>query len=100
MDGFSAASRSFTSRIPYAHGARQSFHKPRTGLGAAGHWVHVAASLAPLAISELVEDAAKRRRSIAFISVGSALAYETLWTLRERERREQEQGYDRSSQVR
>lgn len=98
MDGFSAASRSFTSRIPYAHNARQSFHKPRSALGAAGHWVHLTASLAPLAISELVEDAAKRRKSMVLLSLGSALAYETLWTLKERERREEAQ--NRPSQAR
>ena len=69
----------------------QAFHKPRTALGAAGHWVHLAATLAPLAISEMVEDAAKRRKAIALVSVGSALAYETLWTLRERDRRAVEQ---------
>ena len=98
MDGFSAASRSFTSRVSYPNAARQSFQKPRTALGAAGHWVHLAASLAPLAISELVEDAATRRKSMVLLSLGSALAYQTLWTLKERERREEAQS--RPSQAR
>jgi len=78
----------FQSRIhapPQSGG--QAFHNPRTSLGAAGHWVHLAATLAPMAISELVEDAAKRRKSIMLVSVGSALAYQALWTMREQERR-------------
>jgi hypothetical protein len=62
-----------------------------TCLTRTGHWVHLAATLAPLGISELVENAAAHRKAIALVSVGSALAYETLWTLRERERREKEQ---------
>lgn len=90
MNGLSA-SRSFTSRASYPHGVGQSFHKPRTALGAAGHWVHLTASLAPLAISELVEDAATRRKSMVLLSFGSVLAHETLWALRERERREEGQ---------
>jgi hypothetical protein len=40
-----------------------------------------------MAISEMVEDAAKRRKSIMLVSVGSALAYQALWTIREQERR-------------
>ena len=90
MYGFPGASRAFTSRASYAGGARQPFHKPTTALGAAGRWVHLAAALSPLAISEFVEDAASRRKAIALVSVGSALAYETLWTLREQKRREEE----------
>jgi hypothetical protein len=90
MYGFSGAPRPFTSRASYAGGVRQPFHKPRTALGAAGRWVHLAAALSPLAISEFVEDAASRRKAIALVSVGSALAYETLWTLREQKRREEE----------
>jgi hypothetical protein len=97
MDGFSA-SRSFTSRVSYPHSGGQSFHKPRTALGAAGRWVHLAASLAPLAISELIEDAPTRRGAMVLVSAGSALAYETLWTLREHERREEAQ--NRPSQAR
>ena len=89
MDRVSTASHAWSSHPPTPQGARQAFHKPRTSLGAPGHWVHLAATLAPLAISELVEDAAKRRKAIALVSVGSALAYETLWTLREQKRREE-----------
>ena len=89
MDRVSTAPHTFAPRASYPQGARQAFHKPRTSLGAPGHWVHLAATLAPLAISELVEDAAKRRKAIALVSVGSALAYETLWTLREQKRREE-----------
>ncbi|HTR35003.1 MAG TPA: hypothetical protein VMH80_03825 [Bryobacteraceae bacterium] len=93
MNGFSGASRAYTSRASYANGARQAFHKPRSSLGAAGRWVHLAAALSPLAISEFVEDAASRRKAIALVSVGSALAYETLWTLREQKRREAPQAH-------
>ena len=71
MNGFSGASRAYTSRASYANGARQAFHKPRSSLGAAGRWVHLAAALSPLAISEFVEDAASRRKAIALVSVGS-----------------------------
>lgn len=86
MNRFTATARS-NAGVPYSQGTGQPFHKPRTSLGAAGHWVHLAATMAPLAISEMVEDAAKRRKAIALVSVGSALAYQTLWTLREQDRR-------------
>ena len=88
MNRFTAASRSGPG-IPYSQGTGQPIHKPRSSLGAAGHWVHLAATLSPLAISELVEDAGKRRKAIAMVSVGSALAYEALWTLREQKKRDE-----------
>ena len=90
MNRFTAASRS-TTGVPYSQGTGQPFHKPHSSLGAAGHWVHLAATLSPLAISELVEDAAKRRKAIALVSVGSALAYQTLWTLREQQKRAEQE---------
>jgi hypothetical protein len=36
---------------PEAHGYRQSFHHPRTSLGAAGHWIHLLSVAAPLVIA-------------------------------------------------
>jgi hypothetical protein len=61
----------------------------RTSLGVAGHLVYTAGALAPLVIGELVENADKRWRLMRLVSVGTALAYETLHVVRE-ERRNKE----------
>lgn len=86
MNRFTATARSNTG-VPYSQGTGQPMHKPRTALGAAGRWVHLAAALSPVAISEFVEDAASRRKALMLVSVGSALAYEAVWTLREQQKR-------------
>jgi hypothetical protein len=66
--------------------SRKQFHRPHTSLGAAGHWVHMAAMLAPVVIGEVVADANKRWRYVRIASIGTALAYEALHTIREQQR--------------
>ena len=61
---------------------RQSFHHPRTSLGATGHWIHLATVAAPLVIAEAIKDADKRWRAMRMVSVGAAIASEVAWTYR------------------
>jgi hypothetical protein len=61
---------------------RQQFYHPRTSLGAAGHWIHLAAVAAPLIIGEVIKDPDKRWRALRLASVGAALASEAVWTHR------------------
>lgn len=61
---------------------RQPFHHPRTSLGVAGHWIHLAAVAAPLVIGEVVKDPEQRWRALRLASVGAALASEAVWTHR------------------
>jgi hypothetical protein len=58
-------------------------------MGAAGHWIHMAGLFAPLVIGEIVKDADKRWRYVRLASVGTALAYEAMYTIREQKRREE-----------
>lgn len=58
-------------------------------MGAAGHWIHMAGLFAPLVIGEVVKDADKRWRYVRLASVGTALAYEAMYTIREQKRREE-----------
>ncbi|MGJ5813606.1 hypothetical protein [Paludibaculum fermentans] len=68
------------------HANRQQFNRPRTSMGAAGHWIHMAGLFAPIVIGELVKDADKRWRYVRLASVGTALAYEAAHTIREQQR--------------
>jgi hypothetical protein len=70
---------------------RQAFQRPRTSFGVAGHVVYTAGALAPLVIGELVEDSNKRWRLMRLVSVGTALAYETLHVIREEQRRKEQE---------
>jgi hypothetical protein len=70
---------------------RQAFHRPRTSFGVAGHIVYTAGALAPLVIGELVEDPNKRWRLMRLVSVGTALAYETIHVVREEQRRKEQE---------
>jgi hypothetical protein len=73
---------------------RQQFHHPRTSLGAAGHWIHLAAVTAPLVIGEVIKDPDKRWRALRIVSVGAALASEALWTHRlSKERQKDEESH-------
>ncbi len=69
--------------------SRQQFHNPHTSMGAAGHWIHMAGLFAPLVIGEIVKDADKRWRYVRLASVGTALAYEAMYTIREQKRRDE-----------
>jgi hypothetical protein len=82
---------------------RRAFCRPQTSLGGAafyrqhrshgiaGHLVYTAGALAPLVIGELVEDVDKRWRLMRLVSVGTALAYETLHVVREERRRKEQE---------
>ena len=73
----------YQPHAPYHTGCkRQVFHHPRTSLGAAGHWIHLAAVAAPLVIGEVIKDPDKRWRALRLASVGAALISEGLWTHR------------------
>ena len=84
---------------PAAHGSeysphRQPFHHPRTSLGVAGHWIHLAGVTAPLIIGELVKDPQARWRALRLASVGVALASEAIWSHRlMKERKKDEQAH-------
>ena len=65
-----------------APSGRQPFHHARTSLGAAGHWIHLAAVAAPLVIGEVIKDPDARWRSLRLASVGAAIASEVVWTHR------------------
>jgi hypothetical protein len=75
----------------YEGGSRQSFHHPRTSLGAthnrrslgaAGHWLHLLTVAAPLVIGEVFKDADKRWKAMRAVGVGTAIASEAIWTYR------------------
>ena len=80
--------RSWTSAIqPRAatldrHYPRQAFHRPRTSLGAAGHWIHLLGVAAPVVIGEIFKSPEARWRALRLTAVGTALLSEAVWTLR------------------
>jgi hypothetical protein len=79
---------------PDAPAYRQSFHHPRTSLGAAGHWIHLLSVAAPLVIAEVIKDPDKKWRAMRLASVGAALASEALWTHRlSKERQKDEESH-------
>jgi hypothetical protein len=75
---------------------RQAFHRPRTSLGSAAHWIKEAGILAPLAISEFVEDPGEKWRYIRIASLITALFSQGMWTARihaERKVAREREGY-------
>jgi hypothetical protein len=85
-------------RTPRADGQahRQSFHHPRTSLGATGHWIKTLGILSPLVIGEFVKDPEQRWRLIRMASVVTALVSEAFWTAKiHRERQECDHQRDR-----
>jgi hypothetical protein len=75
---------------------RQAFHRPRTSLGSAGHWIREAGILAPLLISEFVEDPGEKWRYIKFASIATALISQGMWTAKlhsERKASREREGY-------
>jgi hypothetical protein len=61
-------------------GERQAFHRPRTSLGSAGHWIREAGILAPLVITEFVHDPGEKWRYIKLASLATALFSQGMWT--------------------
>jgi hypothetical protein len=72
----------YPPRTSYGDGTRQAFHRPRTSLGAAGHWIHLLSVAAPLVIGEAVKDADTRWRAMRGVAVGTAILSEAVWTWR------------------
>jgi hypothetical protein len=66
----------------------QAFHQAHTSLGVAGHIVHMAGVFVPVVIGELIADPLKYKKAVRLASVGTALAYEVLYTVREAKRRD------------
>ena len=81
------APRTATPREPYHSG--RAFNKPRTSLGATGHWVRTAGLLAPLVISEFIKDPEQKWRVIRIASVATALVSEAMWTHKIRKERDE-----------
>jgi len=76
---------------------RQAFHKPRTSLGATGHWIKTLGILSPLVIGEFIKDPEQKWRAIRISSVATALLSEALWTHKinkEKEDAQQRRGRD------
>lgn len=77
--------------------SRQSFQRPHTSFGGAKHfdgtrhYIYMAGALAPLLIGELVPDPAKRWRWVRISSIATTLAYEALYTVRERQRHSEQE---------
>jgi hypothetical protein len=89
-----------TSTLHAPHGPApfegQAFHRPRTSLGAAGHWVKTAGILAPLVIHEVIADPDKKWRAIRISALATALLSEALWTRKiTRERQDQQERIER-----
>ena len=70
---------------------RQAFYRPRTSLGAAGHWIHMLGIIAPLIIGELIKDPNARWRALRVTAVGTALLSEAAWTYRLSKEREKDE---------
>lgn len=87
----STPSRSFSER--------QGFRHPRTSLGVAGHWLHLAAVLSPLVIGELIKDPEKKWRAIRLASVGTAIASEAIWTHRLIKKREEQEAREEEREL-
>ncbi len=84
----SQASR-FQASHAGSHPAQQSFHKPHTSLGVAGHWLRTGGILAPLAIGEFVPDPEQKMRYIRFAAIATAVLSEALWTNKIRKERDE-----------
>jgi hypothetical protein len=69
---------------------RQAFQRPRTALGATGHWIKTLGILAPLVIGEVIKDPEQKWRAVRISAVATALLSEALWTQRVRRDREEQ----------
>lgn len=69
---------------------RQAFNHPHTSLGVAGHIVHMAGVFVPVLVGELIADPLKYKKAVRLASIGTALAYEVLYTVHEAKRRERQ----------
>lgn len=91
--GYSAQDAAPTDDIDRAL-KKQGFQRPHTSmggvLGIAGHWVALAGAMSPIVIGELITDPAKRWRATRLAAVGTAVAYEALYTIRELQHRKEQ----------
>lgn len=70
---------------------RRGFQRPTTSLGVAGHWLHMLGVFIPVVAGELVSDAAKYKKTVRLASVGVAVGYEVLYTIREQQRHKEQE---------
>ena len=70
----------FHAELQATQSSRQSFHQPRTSMGAAGHWVKTAGMLSPLLIHEMIKDPEQQWRWIRIASIATAVVSQALWT--------------------
>src|ERR1700735_4049503 len=80
----------WTSRVNQrreSHHGKQGFHNAHVSL--AGHWIREVGILAPVVISEFMEDLKQQRRWIRMASVGTALLSQGLYTYNVHQRREE-----------
>ena len=70
----------YRARAEGSSNQKQAFHHPHSSLGATGHWIREAGILAPLIISEFVEDPGKKWRYIRIASLATALVSQGMYT--------------------
>jgi hypothetical protein len=91
--GYNAQDAAATDDIDCAL-KKQGFQRPHTAmggmLGIVGHWVGLAGAMSPIVIGEFIADPAKRWRATRLAAVGTAVAYEALYTARELQRQKEQ----------
>jgi hypothetical protein len=76
----------------YQPHVRQAFHRPRSSIGVAGHFLHMGMVAAPFFIAEFIPNADTKMKALRIVPVLGALGSEALWTLKiahERKREEE-----------
>jgi hypothetical protein len=71
--------------------ARQAFHRPRSSMGVAGHFLHMGMVAAPFFIAEFIPDTDQKMKALRIVPVAGALASELLWTLKISQERKREE---------
>jgi hypothetical protein len=84
----STSSADDLDRLP---STRQVFKHPHTSLGVAGHIVHMAGIFVPVLAGEFVESPQKYKKIVRVASIGTAAAYELLYSIREEKRRHEQE---------
>ncbi len=69
----------------------QAFKHPHTSLGVAGHIVHMLGVFVPVLAGEFIESPQKYKKVVRLASIGTALAYDTLYVVKEAKRREKQE---------
>jgi hypothetical protein len=83
-----------THQSQHSLNSRQAFHRPRTSVGSAGHWIKTIGILSPLIIHEMIKDPDQKWRWIRIASVATALLSQATWAGRIRRERRERQSED------